>query len=84
MFAFDISAITAPAGEAFGIVFDNQDPYEHNVAIHEGTATGPELFKGELFKGIASRTYVIPALKAGTYAFVCSLHPNMVGTLTVK
>ena len=84
MFLFDISAITAPAGEAFGIVFDNQDPYEHNVAIHEGAATGPELFKGELFKGIASRTYVIPALKAGTYTFVCSLHPNMVGTLTVK
>jgi len=26
----------------------------------------------------------VPALPAGTYAFVCSVHPNMTGTLTVK
>jgi plastocyanin len=28
--------------------------------------------------------YDVPALPAGTYAFVCSVHPNMTGTLTVK
>jgi plastocyanin len=26
----------------------------------------------------------VPALPAGTYSFVCSVHPNMTGTLTVK
>jgi plastocyanin len=26
----------------------------------------------------------VPALPAGTYAFVCSVHPNMTGTLTVQ
>ena len=90
MFAFDIAALSAPAGEAFGIVFENQDPYAHNVAIYSGTATGadilklPEIYKGEDFTGPSTRTYVIPALDAGTYTFVCTLHVNMVGTLTVK
>jgi len=26
----------------------------------------------------------VPALDAGTYKFVCDVHPNMTGTLTVK
>jgi plastocyanin len=84
MFAFDISAITAPAGEAFSIVFDNQDAdIPHNVAIHQGTAMGTEVFKGKIFNGVGTRTYSVPALTAGTYAFVCTVHSNMVGTLTV-
>jgi len=27
--------------------------------------------------------YNVPALKAGTYSFVCSVHPNMTGTLKI-
>jgi len=82
---FDLSALTVAAGKAFSIVFDNQDAgIQHNVAIHEGTATGTEVFKGEIFPGIGTRTYSVPALTAGTYAFICTVHPNMVGTLTVK
>jgi|UniRef100_UPI00404AACBD plastocyanin/mono/diheme cytochrome c family protein len=90
MVAYDIATLSAPAGEAFGIAFENQDPFDHNVAIYSGTATGadifklPEIYKGELFTGPSTRTYVIPALDAGTYTFVCTLHLNMVGTLTVK
>jgi len=45
---------------------------------------GQEVFKGEIFAGTDSRTYAVSALPAGTYAFVCSVHPNMTGTLTVK
>ena len=29
-------------------------------------------------------TYSVPALAAGTYTFICIVHPNMTGTLTVK
>ena len=29
-------------------------------------------------------TYNVPALAAGTYTFICIVHPNMTGTLTVK
>ena len=46
--------------------------------------TGAVVFEGEIFSGTDSRTYDVPALQAGTYAFACSVHPNMVGTLTVK
>jgi cytochrome c oxidase subunit II len=83
--AFEQTALQAPANAPFKIDFDNKDPgTPHNVAIHEGSPTGAELFKGEIFPGPAKKTYDVPALKAGTYAFVCSVHPNMTGTLTVQ
>jgi plastocyanin len=83
--AFKETALTAPADQPFQIDFKNNDAgTPHNVAIHEGSATGPEKFKGEIFPGVAERTYDVPALPAGTYAFVCTVHPNMTGTLTVQ
>ncbi len=81
--AFDKSELTAPADTPFQIVFHNEDAsIQHNVAIHEGTPTGPEVFKGDIFPGVETRTYDVPALAAGTYGFVCTVHPNMSGTLT--
>ena len=83
--AFDPTALQAPADTPFKIDFDNKDPgTPHNVAIHEGSPTGPEVWKGEIFAGPAKKTYDVPPLKAGTYGFVCSVHPNMTGTLTVN
>ncbi|MBI3747280.1 MAG: cupredoxin domain-containing protein [Chloroflexi bacterium] len=83
--AFEQTAVTAPAGKAFQIAFDNKDAgTPHNVAIHKDSATGAEVFKGEIVTGPATRTYDVPALDAGTYAFVCTVHPNMTGTLTVQ
>jgi plastocyanin len=83
--AFEQATLTAPAGVPFKIDFDNKDSgIPHNVAIHEGSAGGAEVFKGEIFPGPAKKTYDVPALTAGSYAFVCSVHPNMTGTLTVN
>jgi cytochrome c oxidase subunit 2 len=83
--AFEQTALQAPADTPFKIEFDNKDQgTPHNVAIHEGSPTGPEVFKGEIFPGPAKKTYDVPALKAAAYAFVCSVHPNMTGTLTVQ
>ena len=56
----------------------------HNVAIHEGSPTGTKIFKGDIIAGVATATYDVPALAAGTYGFVCSVHPNMTGTLTAS
>ena len=83
---FTATTLQAAAGKPFEIVFDNQDAgIPHNVAIHEGTvgAVGKELFKGTIFPGVATQTYKVPALSAGSYVFVCTVHPNMVGTLVV-
>ena len=82
---FEQSSLTAAAGNPFNIDFKNEDAgTPHNVAIHQGSPTGPEVFKGEIFPGVAEKVYVVPALQPGPYAFVCTVHPNMTGTLTVQ
>jgi cytochrome c oxidase subunit 2 len=83
--AFEQTEVKVPAGAPFRIVFDNKDAsVPHNVAIHRDSPTGEEVFKGEVFPGPAKRDYEVPELEAGTYAFVCTVHPTMTGTLTAE
>lgn len=84
--AFETASITVPAGAPFTIHFVNKDEgIPHNVAIHEGTGTGPELYQGEIFNGVDERTYDVPALTAGkTYVYICTVHPNMLGTIVLQ
>ena len=85
--AFDLGELRVPADTVIRLLFDNQDAgIPHNVAIHEGSATdvGAELYAGTIFPGIATQTYEIPAMAAGRYAFICTVHPNMVGDWIVE
>ncbi len=83
--AYQENNLEAPANQPFTIHFDNQDAgVPHNVSIHKDSPSGEEVFKGAIFSGVAAQDYSVPALPAGTYSFVCSVHPNMTGTLTVK
>lgn len=80
--AFTTPAVSAPADVPFTIHFDNQDQgIPHDVVIKD--ASGATVFQGDLVTGVAQADYSVPALKAGTYPFICSVHPNMTGTLTV-
>ena len=82
--AFDQAEITVPSNQTFTITFDNQDAgIPHNVAIHRDSPTGEAVFVGEIITGPAQTVYTIGGLDPGTYAFVCTVHPNMTGTLTV-
>jgi plastocyanin len=82
--AFDQAEITVPANTTFTINFDNRDSgIPHNVAIHKDSPTGEAVFTGDIVTGPAQKVYTIGGLNAGTYAFVCSVHPNMTGKLTV-
>lgn len=79
---FDRTELSTAADTPFTITLDNQDAgIPHNVEIRD--AGGASLFLGEIYNGVETRTYEIPALAAGSYTFICTVHPNMVGTLTV-
>jgi plastocyanin len=80
---FDTDHLEAPAAQAFVLEFDNNDPgIPHNVEIKD--ATGASVFKGEIITGPAKASYQAPALAAGSYMFLCDVHPTMTGTVTVK
>ncbi len=69
--AYEQTEISAPAGAAFTIHFDNKDPgMPHNVAIKD--PSGTEVFKGDIITGPAQADYQVPALPAGTYQFMCN------------
>ena len=82
--AFDTAELEVAAEQPFKIEFDNQDPLPHNVAIHEGSPTGPAVFTGEIVTGPTQVTYDVPPLPPGPYAFICTVHPTMTGTLNVE
>lgn len=80
--AFEQAEVAAPADKDFAIHFNNKDAgIQHNVEIKD--ASGMTMFKGDLVTGVVETDYQVKALAAGAYKFVCSLHPNMVGTLKV-
>jgi plastocyanin len=80
--AYEVGALTAPADTPFQIVFQNKDAgVPHNIEIKD--AGGTSVFKGAIFPGVATMDYNVGALPAGSYTFVCDVHPNMTGTLAV-
>jgi plastocyanin len=83
---FDQTAVDVPADVPFKIDFDNKDAaVPHNIIIHTGEASGPVVFTGETFNGVALKVYDVPALAAGGYTYICSIHPTtMIGVMTAK
>jgi len=82
---FDKDCYAAPASQAFTIAFDNKDSVAHNIAILESHTASDVLFRAEIFQGPRSQTFNVGALRPGTYAFHCEVHPNqMSGTFVVK
>lgn len=78
--AFDTESLSVPAGREFGLAFENRSSLPHNVSIRD--SGGDAVFTGETFTGPRTVTYAAPELKAGSYTFVCDVHPDqMTGTL---
>jgi cytochrome c oxidase subunit 2 len=82
--AYTTTELSAAANAPFTIHFKNEDApgVPHNIAIKD--ASGAEVFKGDIIDGGKEINYAVGALAAGSYPFVCTVHPNMTGTLTVQ
>ena len=71
--AFSPGTITVKAGDR--VVWVNKDPFPH-------TATAKGVFDSGSIAPNKRWTYT--AAKRGEFAYVCTLHPTMRGTLVVK
>ena len=70
---YEPEALTVNRGDT--IVWVNKDPFPHTVTAKRAFDSH-DIAAGKSWKYTAS--------KAGEYAYVCTLHPNMKATLTVK
>jgi len=81
--AFTPKAWTGPAGKPFTIAFANDDPgTPHNVELRD--SSDKMVFRGDVFSGVKTQVYDVPAQPAGAYKFMCTVHPTMTGTATLQ
>ena len=73
-FMFEPKTLTARIGET--ITWINQDEEAHTVRSDAGLFASAALDTGESFRFRFD--------KPGTYHFVCSIHPQMTGTIVVQ
>lgn len=71
-----------PQGAA--LTFYNLDQLAHTVTAVDRDATGRPLFSGSALPGTTATIFRAETLRAGSYSFFCSFHPNMSGTLVVQ
>ena len=72
-FMFNPMDVTVTAGT--GVTWENQDGEPHTVVSLTGDFRSQALDEKDKF----SHTFDKP----GTYKYICSIHPKMVGTITV-
>jgi plastocyanin len=75
-FTFDPSCFTASASQ--GITVVNEDDVGHTFTM-VGTDINVPIAGGETFNGEP----IAGAVEPGTYEFVCTIHPQMTGEVTV-
>ena len=73
-FAFQRQSLSADQGDI--ILWINRDIVPHTVTDGGGAFDSGSLAPGASWKLVAKT--------AGTYHYICTLHPNMVGTLIVR
>jgi plastocyanin len=72
-FAFDPPALEVAAGTT--VTWVNQDPAPHTATAADGAFDTGQLDEGQT----ASQTFD----EAGTFAYRCNFHPEMLGTVVV-
>jgi plastocyanin len=77
---FDPAEVTVQAGADIRVTFENRASVPHNLTF-QGP---PNVATATIVAAGASETLAFTAPDAGEYAFVCTLHPGMGGTLLVE
>jgi hypothetical protein len=72
-FSFGPASVTVNVGDS--VTWTNAGPSDHTATASDGSFDTGTLSKGRS----ASHTFA----KAGTFAYVCSIHPNMHGSVKV-
>ena len=80
-FAFRPARKVVPPGAL--VVWKNRDHVRHTATSLARTAAGARLFRTRTGGFRAQLTARAPR-KAGTYRYLCTVHPNMRGTLVVR
>lgn len=73
-FDFSPMAITVPAGTT--VIWKNLDGEPHTVTSADGLFHSPALNQND--------TWSFKFTKPGVYKYICSIHPRMMATVTVK
>ena len=83
---WDKYTLGAPAGKAWHIKVESQEPIgHHNFVVASGPTFPERIYTGKNLLPMATVTYDVPGLPAGSYLFICTVHPEtMTGTLTLK
>lgn len=81
-FTYEPTPTTMASGDS--LVFANADAVPHNVQSRDRAPDGAPLFASETISGGESTPVTgVEQLAPGNYPFLCTLHPQMAGTLAV-
>lgn len=72
--SFQPAAVTITAGDT--VVWVNKDPFPHTATSKSGVFDSQAIAEGKTW----SRTFKVK----GEFPYVCTLHPTMAGTISVK
>lgn len=78
-FAFTPKVITVARGTS--VTWENKDEEPHNI-VSVPSGTQPRLFRSQAVDGGEKYTFVFN--EAGTFKYICSIHPHMEGTIVVN
>jgi hypothetical protein len=88
--SWSVKQIDAPAGKTWRVAIDDRDTTggfgvaRHNFVVASGPSLAERIFQSPQFV-LGTHTYEIPALPAGDYLFICTIHADkMTGALTIK
>ena len=73
---FDFSPMAVTVKPGTTVTWKNKDAEPHTVVGIDGTFRSPALDQDDTFK--------FTFAKPGVYKYLCTIHPKMMGTVTVK